>query len=68
MLGALAQKGDVVPLLRRHHLGREAGMQGITVLQRYLRTACVTLHAKRVEGLCAAVDALIRGGRLPVPG
>lgn len=43
-------------------------MQGITVLQRYLQTACVALHAKRVEGLFAAVEALILGGRLTVTG
>jgi hypothetical protein len=43
-------------------------MQAIMVIQRYLKTACPSIHATRLTVLCVAVDALIHGGRLTVTG
>lgn len=43
-------------------------MPVVTMLQRYLRTACATIHATRLHVLVAAVDAVTRGGRLTLTG
>ena len=43
-------------------------MQAIMIAQRYLKTACASMHATRQTVLFAAVDALIHGGRLTVTG
>ena len=43
-------------------------MPVVTMLQRYLRTACATIHATRLPVLVAAVDAVTRGGRSTLTG
>ncbi len=43
-------------------------MQAMMIVQRYLKTACASIHATRQTVLFAAVDALIHGGRLTVTG
>ena len=43
-------------------------MQAIMIVQRYLKTACASMHATRQTVLFAAVDARIHGGRLTVTG
>lgn len=43
-------------------------MQAVILVRRYLKTACASMHATREAVLFAAVDALIRGGRLTVTG
>lgn len=43
-------------------------MPVVTMLRRYLRTACATIHATRLHVLVAAVDAVTRGGRLTLTG
>ena len=39
-------------------------MQAVMIVQRYLKTACASMHATRLTVLFVAVEALIHGGRL----
>ena len=68
ILGTRAGKWYVLFFLRHHNLGREHAMQAVILVRRYLKTACASIHATREAVLFAAVDALIRGGRLTVTG
>jgi hypothetical protein len=36
---------------------------GIMMIRRSLKTACASMPATRLTGLCVAVEALIHGGR-----
>lgn len=43
-------------------------MQAVTMIRRYLKTTCASIHATRLTVLCVPVEALIDGGRLTVTG